>query len=194
MAAKNFTSVYGQSILDVCLNCYGSLDLLYKIIQDSGVENANAIPLSGQKYTYDDELVTDANVYRQMTLSGVIYATNFGNNGNVLAIVDQNPNGNTNPNQNPSNPWVPTNPTTSMYQKTSSTSYTAGGNGETLITLTDINGNPLTGKNILQIELETKPLKATEYTWNPNISQVSIPKGMFKGQTLFVLYQEMITA
>ncbi|MGN7818775.1 hypothetical protein ACTJJB_01525 [Chitinophaga sp. 22536] len=170
------------------------MDLLYKIIQDSGVENANAIPLSGQKYTYDDELVTDANVYRQMTLSGVIYATNFGNNGNVLAIVDQNPNGNTNPNQNPSNPWTPPNPTTSMYQKTSSTSYTAGNNGETLITLTDINGNPLTGKNILQIELETKPLKATEYIWNPNISQVSIPKGMFKGQTIFVLYQEMITA
>jgi hypothetical protein len=194
MANRTFTAVSGQSILDVCLNCYGSLDLLYKMIQDSGVENANVIPVSGQKYTYDDELVTDVNVFQRMTLSGVIYATNFGNNGNVLAIVDQNPNGNTNPNQNPSNPWTPTNPATSMYQKTSSTSYTAAANGETLITLADINGNPLTGKSVLQIELETKPLKISEYTWNPNTSQVSIPKGMFKGQTLFVLYQEMITA
>jgi len=193
MAIQTFTAVYGQSLLDVCLNCYGTLDQFYKLLQDSGVDNANDTPLSGQNFTYDDELVVDVNVYQKITLSGVKYATNFGNNGNVLAIVDQNPNGNTNPNQNPSNPYIPTNPTMSVYQKTSETYYTAGANNETLITLADINGNPLTNKSILQIELETKPLKPTEYTWNPNTSQVSIPKGVFKGQTLFVLYQEMIT-
>lgn len=193
MAIQIYTAVYGQSLLDVCLNCYGSLDLFYKTLQDSGVDNANVTPLSGQKFTYDDGLVTDMNVYQKTTLSGVKYATDFGNNGNVLAIVDQNPNGNTNPNQNPSNPYTPTNPTMSVYQKTSETYYTAGANGETLITLADIDGNPLNGKSILQIELETKPLKQTEYTWNPNTSQVSIPKGLFKGQTIFVLYQEMIT-
>lgn len=193
MAIKTFTSVYGQSIFDVCLNCYVTLDLLYKLLQDNNIDSVNVTPKTGQSFLYDDTLVVDQSIYQTTTLSGVKYATDMGNNGNVLSIVIQNPNQNTNPNQNPSNPYTPPNPTIAMYQKTSETYYTALSDGETLITLADIDGNPLTGKAILQVEKETKPLKQTQYTWNPNTSQISIIGGMFAGQTIFVLYQEMIT-
>ncbi|MFB6456581.1 hypothetical protein ACE38W_15020 [Chitinophaga sp. Hz27] len=193
MAIKIFIAVSGQSILDVCLNCYGTLDYLLKLIIDSGYEDINMVPVSGQTFLYDDSLVVDTNVFKQTTLSGVFFATNISNNGNLQSEIEQNPNGNTNHNQSPSYPYVPVNPVNNMYQKTESTFYTTAINGETLITLTDNEGHPLTNKTILQVELETKPLKSTEFTWNPNTSQISIPKGMFKNQTLFVLYQSMIT-
>lgn len=196
MALKTFTAVYGQSIFDVCLNCYGSLDLLYKLIQDSGVDSVNDIPRSGQKYTYDDALVVDQNVYQRTTLSGIKYATNLGNNGSVYYIIQQNPNSNTNPNNNPTDPYIPPNPPSSMYQKVSETFYTAGADGESVIALTDIDSRPLTGKQIIQIEKETKPMKPAEYVWNENTSVLTLQPGyeMFAGQTLFVLYSEMITA
>lgn len=196
MALKIFTAVYGQSIFDVCLNCYGSLDLLYKLIQDSGIDSVNDTPRSGQKYTYDDALVVDQNIFQQTTLSGIKYATNLGNNGSVYYIIQQNPNSNTNPNNTPTDPYIPPNPPSSMYQKVSEAVYTAGVDGESVISLTDIDGNPLTGKRLVQIERETKPMKPDQYVWNQNTSILTLLSGyeMYAGQTLFILYSEMITA
>lgn len=194
MAVKTFTAVYGQSIFDVCLNCSGSLDLLYKLIQDSGFDSVNALPQSGQRFVYDDSLVVDQNVFQRTTLAGTIYATALGNYGSVYYIVQQNPNQNTRPNT-PLNPLPPIIPT-EMYEKTSSTFYTAAEDGESVITLTDMDGNPLTGKRVIQVEKEIKPLVPfVDYVWNPNNSQLTLLAGneMYQDQQLFVLYAEIIT-
>lgn len=194
MAIKTFTAIYGQSIFDVCLNCYGGLDLLYKLIQDSGVDSVNDLPLSGQKYTYDDSLVVDQNVFQRTTLAGTRYATALGNYGSVYYVIQQNPNQNTRPNT-PNNPLPPIKPK-EMYEKTSSTYYTAAEDGESVITLTDIDGNPLTGKRVIQIEKEIKPLvPLIDYVWNPDTSTLTLLPGneMYQEQQLFVLYAEIIT-
>lgn len=195
---KTFTSVYGQSIFDVCLNCYGTLDLLYKVIQDSGVDSVNDTPKSGQIYTYDDSLVVDVNVYQRTTLSGIKYATNVGNNGSVYYVIDQNPNSNTNPNNNPTDPYTPPplNPDNNMYEQVIETTYTAGADGENVIPLEDINGNPLGNVRIVAIEKETKPIPPLSYLYNANTSTLSLLPGyeMYGGQTLFILYAKTINA
>ena len=198
MAIRTFTAVYGQSIFDVCLNCYGSLDLLYKIIQDSGVDSVNDTPKSGQVYTYDDSLVVDQNVFQRTTLSGIKYATNLGNNGSVYYVIEQNPNSNTNPNNNPTDPYIPPplNPVNNMYEQITETTYTAGADGENVMALEDIDGNPLGNVRIVQIEKETKPIPPTAYLYNANTSVLSLLPGyeMYGGQTLFILSAKMINA
>lgn len=198
MAIRTFTAVYGQSIFDVCLNCYGSLDLLYKLIQDSNVDSVNEIPRSGQVYTYDDSLVVDQNVFQRTTLSGIKYATNLGNNGSVYYVIEQNPNSNTNPNNNPTDPYIPPpNQHGNMYEQMIETIYTAGADGESVIALTKIDGTtPLGTVRIVQIEKETKPIPPAGYIYNPTTSILTLLPGyeMYAGQTLFVLYAQTITA
>lgn len=196
---RTFTAVFGQSIFDVCLNCYGSLDYLYKLIQDSAVDSVNDIPKSGQVYTYDDSLVVDQNVFQKTTLSGVKYATNLGNNGSIYYIIDQNPNSNTNPNNNPTDPYIPPplNPVNNMYEQVIETTYTAGADGENVITLTQIDGiTPLGAVRIVQIENEIKPMPPAGYLYNSNTSTLSLLPGyeMYAGQTLFILYAKTINA
>ncbi|WP_188315941.1 hypothetical protein [Chitinophaga agrisoli] len=175
------------------------MDLLYKLIQDSGVDSVNDIPKSGQVYTYDDSLVVDQNVFQRTTLSGIIYATNLGNNGSVYYIIDQNPNSNTNPNNNPTDPYIPPplNPVNNMYEQVIETTYTAGVDGENVISLTQIDGvTPLGAVRIVQIENETKPMPPAGYLYNSNTSTLSLLPGfeMYAGQTLFILYAKTISA
>lgn len=194
MAIKTFTAVSGQSVYDICLNCYGTLDLLYKLLKDSGIDSVNIIPYSGQKFTYDDSLVIDINVFQTTTLSGKRYATNFSNYGSTFYTVEQNPNGNTNPNKNPVNPDNPVNPI-EMYESVKQAQYTAGSDGETTISIVDVEGNPLNGKRVISIEKEIKPLKTTEWFFNTNTSVLTLLGGVTvdAGQTLYILYSETIT-
>lgn len=194
MAIKTFKAVTGQSIMDICINCYGTLDRLYKLLVDSGVDNINVTPYSGQPFTYDDSLVVDVNVYQSTTLSGKRYATNYSNYGSTFYVVEQNPNSNTNPNKNPVNPDNPVNPV-EMSEVVYETVYTAAVDGETIISITDVNGNPLTGKRVISIAKEISNLKPSQWYFNPLTSSLALVSGttVDAGQTLYILYAETIT-
>ena len=71
----SYSCQQGQTLLDVCLNTYGSLDFLEKLITDNGFENANQLPTSGQIVSWDETLISDFSVYRTNTAFSVVYST-----------------------------------------------------------------------------------------------------------------------
>lgn len=70
-----YTSQSGQSIHDVCLNTYATLDLLVKLMQDNNFGGADSIPYSGQVFVFDETLVADQNLTGINTGTGITYAT-----------------------------------------------------------------------------------------------------------------------
>jgi hypothetical protein len=63
------TSQSGQSVSDLCLMSYGTLDLLVKFCADNEVDDVNYVPPLPTLFTYDSTLVND-----QLT-NNYIYAT-----------------------------------------------------------------------------------------------------------------------
>jgi hypothetical protein len=111
-----FNAVDGQSLCDVCVNTYGSMDYFYKLLTDNNIPNANYVPASGIPFNWDETLVVDFIVGQTITKNKIKYATAASGNGNVWFVVVGAPvlppsgiPGNINPPQ----------PST-MYQKTSS--------------------------------------------------------------------------
>jgi len=74
---QNFNAVNGQSLLDVCLNTYGTSDLLLKLMQDNGVSNLDYTPATGQVFVYDDSLVINQGLNVFFLQAGVKYATDI---------------------------------------------------------------------------------------------------------------------
>jgi hypothetical protein len=185
----NYNGISGQSLADVCLNTYGSLDYFYKLLQDSGVENGDALVATGQSFTWDETLVIDAQVLRTTTLGNIRYATAFSGNGSTYYVVIGG--------NQPIPPtgggsggggYIPPTPT-NMYQKTSATTYTALADDESVITLV-----PLQGKSILQIERNIQPLLPSDYSWDTTSGVLTLGNPMLAGETLFILYTEMVTS
>lgn len=181
-----YNAIAGQSIYDVVVQTYGTIDELLKLVQDSGVPNLDAPVVSGQGFTYDETVLTDQalNVLFQQT--GIYYATDVSNYGNVYSAV-QSSGTHTVPTVPPYTPPVPPPILTDM---TLSTHYTSGADGTTVIALTDENGHPITGATIVQIELEIKPLTPAQFVWNSSTSILTLQPGtqVDNGQTLFVIY------
>ena len=53
----NFTAIDGSIIFDVCLNTYGELNNLAKLMRDSAHEGVSTYPTAGQVYVFDETLV-----------------------------------------------------------------------------------------------------------------------------------------
>lgn len=74
---QSYNSTNGQSIYDVCLMTYGSLDYLSKLIIDNGYGSADNYP--GNKiFIWDDSLIVDSVAYNQMQQSMAVMATAKG--------------------------------------------------------------------------------------------------------------------
>jgi hypothetical protein len=181
-----YSGINGQTLLDVCLNTYGSLDFFYKLLQDSSVPSANDPVYTGQAFTWDQNLVVDTQILRTTTLGNIRYATAISGNGSTFAIVigggQPLP-----PNGGGVGPILPPTPT-NMYQKTSATTYTATTDDESIITLVI-----LEGKEILQIERNIQPLLPSEFIFNSTSGVITLTNPMLEGESLFILYTEMIT-
>jgi hypothetical protein len=193
---KNYSAVYGQSMFDVCLNTYGTLDRLIKQLVDSGgTQGVNDIPASGQVFVYDDDLVDDQAVNQAYLLTGVRYATINGTNGQTYYIINQNPvvpvpGGNL-----PGPPVTPPNPAT-MLTQVNGTSFVSGADGTTVITPFDKDGNSMIGCDIVQIEKEIRPIINANYVWNKTSGILTLTNGetVDKDQTLFIIYSKQVSA
>lgn len=181
-----FKSVDGQSLCDVCMNTYGSMDFFFKLVQDSNVLDGNQMPYTSQQFNWEKSLVIDAQILRTTTIGNIIYATSPSGNGNTFFVITG---GGTPlpPNNGGGGGYIPPS-NQNMYQKTSSTNYTATTDGESVITFV-----PLQGKGILQIERNIQPMLPTEYSWNTTTGALTLTNPMMLGETLFILYTEMIT-
>ena len=54
---KEFIAVDKSTVYDVCLNTYGTLNLLAKLMNDSNHLGIDVHPLAGQIFLYDENLV-----------------------------------------------------------------------------------------------------------------------------------------
>jgi len=190
----NYTAIAGQSIYDVCLQTYGSLDFLFKLMQDNSIAGLNVDVLSGQKFVWDETLVVNQQLNSAFAASGINYATSSSTLGSVFfvetiqggQIIQPNP--------------TPTGGSGGggggAYSITLGTSFTSNVDNATVITPLDINGNTLVGVDIVQIEKETKPMVAADYSWNKVTGVLTLLNGNTcdQGMTLFILYSKIITA
>jgi len=74
---QNFNAANGQSLLDVCLNTYGTTNLLYKLLQDNAIPNLDYTPVTGQPFLYDDNLVIDQAINQYTSRTNTYYATDI---------------------------------------------------------------------------------------------------------------------
>jgi hypothetical protein len=192
MATLLFRAVSGQSIFDVCLNCYGTLDLLYKLIKDNGISDANQLVSSGQSFSYDDQLTNDQGVSKQFIQSGTKLATDVSALGSVYYTIQGNPVRYT----GPARPVIQNDPTVSVYSQVSSTFFTSGTDGTTVITVLDKDGASMIGNDIVQIEDEIKPLTPAQFQWNKATGVITLLGGLTidNNQTLFIIYRQIVTA
>lgn len=65
-----FKAVENSTIYDVCLNTYGTLNLLVKLMVDNSFVGVNYYPTAGQEFTFDETLVAN-----QATAQNIKYAT-----------------------------------------------------------------------------------------------------------------------
>jgi len=194
-----FKAIAGQSIYDVCLQTYGTLDYLYKLMQDNGINGLNENIYSGQTFVWDDTLVVDQLVNAAFAASNVYYSTSMSGLGNVYYTVERGPIQNI-PN-GPAIPYTPPSaPVSTSYKVTLNTTWTSGADSTTVITPLDINGNNLAGCDIIQIELEIKPLipegqVGAQYVWNKSIGVLTLINNTYAdyGQTLSILYNKIVS-
>ena len=67
---KNFFSVNNQTMTDLCLQSYGTTDLLIKFCTDNNITSINFIPPAPQLFVYDESLVTDQKVNNYVFVTG----------------------------------------------------------------------------------------------------------------------------
>lgn len=66
---QNYNSANGQSLLDVCLSVYGTLDYLYKLIVDNNISGVDYDPTTGQVFVYDDSLTVNSNAFQKRSVA-----------------------------------------------------------------------------------------------------------------------------
>lgn len=68
-----FYAIENSSVYDVCLNTYGTLNLLVKLMVDNNHPGVDKYPENQQLFMYDETLVNNLSEQKANT---VIYATN----------------------------------------------------------------------------------------------------------------------
>ena len=181
-----YYAISGQSLPDVCLNTYGSMDYYFKLLQDNGITDPNGLPSSSMAFIWDNTLVVDAQNQRTILTNNIKFATANSGNGNTYSIIYG---GAGTPINNVSGGTTTPTISSNMYQKTSATNYTATADNESTVTFI-----PLQGKDILQIERNIEPLLPSEYFWNSTTGVLTLTNPLQTGEVLFILYTEMIIA
>lgn len=189
---KSFTAISGQSIQDICLNTYQSLDYLVKLMLDNNHPGINEYPPSGKKFNYDDTLVVDANLSASNNTKGTIYSTAMKNNGSVLVTTPIS-----GPSSSPYQPYqIPNTSSTpspnysKYYMQTLEAEYTSGNDGLTSISLPG-----LVNCDLVQLIKEIQPLLKKQWLWNKTSGLLTLQNGasLDAGQTLYITYNQLIT-
>nr|WP_146749927.1 hypothetical protein [Mucilaginibacter rubeus] len=68
---------------------YGSLDQLFKLMQDNGYPGVNTIPVAGTPFEWDDTFVFDEKIYISNSTSKVNYATAASSTGATYYNVQE---------------------------------------------------------------------------------------------------------
>lgn len=80
-----FIAITNSTIYDVCLNTYGTLNLLGKLMDDSNHPGVNTYPVAGQVFLYDENLVnvqTNQNLNQNYTITAGDIQLKYSTGGN----------------------------------------------------------------------------------------------------------------
>lgn len=69
---KTYTSTTGQSLYDICLMVYGTLDNFIKFCNDNNQTDMNAIPDAGTVFYYDPNYAKISSLPTTPFITGVI--------------------------------------------------------------------------------------------------------------------------
>ena len=164
---KQYPATNNQTIFDVCLSTYGSLNHLQKLVVDNDFGSINNYPEPGQVFIYDELLVkNDFTLRRLANILGEapIFTTR--------ALPDEI--------------YIKM----GTYKDTKKAEYTASTDGETSFTLTE-----LIGMELVFIEKDIKPLLTTDYTFNANTGTITFT-GDISLQTdeqIHIVYKQTVT-
>lgn len=179
-----YSAIFGQSIWDVCLQTYGTIDMINQLLSDNDIDIDVEIT-TGMEFTWDDTLTTDQYVNQKLSETSIIYATKSLANGNTLSVVKNESSGsaiNTNGTY-----YQPIKENEKVkYQSTAEVQYIAAG-GETTVILSE-----LIGATIVQITREQQPLKTSDYQFNSSNGQITINE-LYANETLYIIYGKIIT-
>lgn len=75
---QSVTSVNQQTMYDLCLMTYGTLDLIVKFCNDNGVGDINYVPPAPQVFVYDTDLVTDQKTNNYLYATSIVQNTDTG--------------------------------------------------------------------------------------------------------------------
>jgi hypothetical protein len=85
---KSRTGYEGQSIYDLCQMSYGSLDLIYKLIQESQIDSIDQSDFYRISVTYDENFITDKFYYSKVIKAGTVINTSSSGTVKVLGLED----------------------------------------------------------------------------------------------------------
>lgn len=71
---RQYKGTYGQTMLDVCLNTYGTLNYFVKLCRDNNVDPEHKVS-TGDSFIWDETLAVDQSINRLTNERGVVYQT-----------------------------------------------------------------------------------------------------------------------
>jgi len=83
-----YKAINGQGLFDICLQVYGTLDLLYKLIADNGIDNVNITDLAQKVFIFDTTLIQNSALLKKNNIENVIYATQISDQGSFNLDFD----------------------------------------------------------------------------------------------------------
>lgn len=75
---SEFKSQTNQTVIDVCMQTYGDLNQMYKLIKDSGFLNISTYPPPLTPFIFNEKLVVDAVFAGYLKTNGIIINTGTG--------------------------------------------------------------------------------------------------------------------
>ena len=70
----------GQSIYDVCLQTYGDLKYLFKLMLDNGISNLNQSDVANIVFIFDPNLIVDVSIYNSNFNQNTFYYSSAQSN------------------------------------------------------------------------------------------------------------------
>ena len=71
----NYVSKQGQSIYDVCMQTYGTLDLLIKLCINNNIDGVEAGFPIGKIFTFDETLIFSQKIFNDNFNQKIFYST-----------------------------------------------------------------------------------------------------------------------
>ena len=81
---QNIKTLQGQSIYDICLQSYGSLDLMNKLLKDNNIYNLDSTDISMRNINFDETKVIDKYILDYIYKNKINYSTGINLNMKVL--------------------------------------------------------------------------------------------------------------